>query len=157
MGLKSSLAHTFPPSPEFNEGDIPALDGSLVFLHLDLNDLRNAKAAAESFLAQEQRLHGLFNNVGLRLQSAQVCCMSDTRESIGRTTFSRRNGRLVIGVEARSYAVCPERILQIVAAAATVLVSTVSLAPNAVWPPPVTIAIHAKTAVVYNTSNAWLA
>ncbi|KAM0812645.1 hypothetical protein AB5N19_12636 [Seiridium cardinale] len=126
MGLKSSLAHTSPPSPEFNEGDIPALDGkvyidtgsntgigkevarllytknakvahpflmivyiaarsetkaqnsievirqsapsssgSLVFLLLDLNDLCNAKAAAESFLAQEQRLHGLFNNARL--------------------------------------------------------------------------------------------
>ncbi|KAK9775081.1 putative short-chain dehydrogenase [Seiridium cardinale] len=29
MGLKSSLAHTSPPSPEFNEGDIPALDGKV--------------------------------------------------------------------------------------------------------------------------------
>ncbi|KAF3018242.1 hypothetical protein E8E14_013309 [Neopestalotiopsis sp. 37M] len=118
MGLKSSLAHTFPPKPEFNESDIPALDGkvyvvtgantgigkevarllytknakvyiaarsetkaqeaiedikrsapsssgSLVFLHLDLSDLHQAKSAAESFLAQEQRLHGLFNNAGL--------------------------------------------------------------------------------------------
>ncbi|KAK6067730.1 putative short-chain dehydrogenase [Seiridium cupressi] len=103
----------------------PSSSGSLVFLHLNLNDLRNAKAAAESFLAQEQRLHGLFNNVGLRLKVLKFFIGSQT-------TFSYRNGWLVIGVEAKSYAVRPERILQIVAAAATVLVSTVSLAPNAV-------------------------
>jgi retinol dehydrogenase 12 len=37
----------------------------LVFLHLDLSDLHHVKSAAESFVAQEQRLHGLFNNAGL--------------------------------------------------------------------------------------------
>ncbi|KAF7538961.1 hypothetical protein G7054_g2545 [Neopestalotiopsis clavispora] len=43
----------------------PSSSGSLVFLHLDLSDLHHVKSAAESFVAQEQRLHGLFNNAGL--------------------------------------------------------------------------------------------
>ncbi|KAI1135882.1 putative estradiol 17 beta-dehydrogenase [Hypoxylon sp. FL0543] len=116
--FQSSLAHTFPPKPQFTERDIPDLEGkvyivtgsntgigkevsrllysknakiyiaarsetkaqqaindikesapssagSLVFLQLDLSDLRNVKAAAEKLLAQEQRLHSLFNNAGL--------------------------------------------------------------------------------------------
>lgn len=29
MGLKSALAHTFPPQPEFTEENIPALDGKV--------------------------------------------------------------------------------------------------------------------------------
>lgn len=36
----------------------------MVFLHLDLADLRSVKASAERFLAAETRLHVLFNNAG---------------------------------------------------------------------------------------------
>ncbi|KAK3934114.1 putative estradiol 17 beta-dehydrogenase [Diplogelasinospora grovesii] len=43
----------------------PGSMGSLVLLHLDLSDLPKVKAAAESFLAQEQKLHVLFNNAGV--------------------------------------------------------------------------------------------
>ncbi|KAI0469090.1 putative estradiol 17 beta-dehydrogenase [Xylaria cf. heliscus] len=43
----------------------PSSSGSLVFLPLDLNDLHSVQAAADKFLAQEQRLHSLFNNAGL--------------------------------------------------------------------------------------------
>ena len=42
----------------------PGSTGSLIFLHLDLGDLNNVKAAAETFLAQESSLHTLFNNAG---------------------------------------------------------------------------------------------
>lgn len=39
--------------------------GALVYLHLDLNDLTTIKASAETFLAQEQSLHVLWNNAGV--------------------------------------------------------------------------------------------
>ncbi|KAK8072651.1 hypothetical protein PG996_005999 [Apiospora saccharicola] len=43
----------------------PRSTGTLVFLPLDLADLRSVKAAAERFLAAEPRLHVLFNNAGV--------------------------------------------------------------------------------------------
>ncbi|KAK8122605.1 hypothetical protein PG984_011275 [Apiospora sp. TS-2023a] len=43
----------------------PRSTGTLVFLPLDLADLRSVKAAAERFLAAETRLHVLFNNAGV--------------------------------------------------------------------------------------------
>jgi len=43
----------------------PASKGSLVFLSLDLSDLNKVKTAADTFLAQEQKLNVLFNNAGL--------------------------------------------------------------------------------------------
>lgn len=43
----------------------PDSRGELVFLHLDLADLRAVKASAEAFLAREDRLHVLFNNAGV--------------------------------------------------------------------------------------------
>ncbi|KAK8016600.1 hypothetical protein PG993_014789 [Apiospora rasikravindrae] len=43
----------------------PRSAGALVFLSLDLSDLRSVKAAAERFLAAETRLHVLFNNAGV--------------------------------------------------------------------------------------------
>lgn len=43
----------------------PSSTGTLVFLHLDLSDLDKVKATAESFLAQEHKLHVLFNNAGV--------------------------------------------------------------------------------------------
>ncbi|CAH0048195.1 unnamed protein product [Clonostachys solani] len=43
----------------------PSSNGSLVFLKLDLADLRSVKAAAESFLAAETQLNVLFNNAGI--------------------------------------------------------------------------------------------
>ena len=49
----------------------PASTGSLIFLHLDLSDLSNVKSAAESFLAQEERLHTLFNNAGVMVAPAE--------------------------------------------------------------------------------------
>lgn len=42
----------------------PGSTGSLIFLQVDLGDLASVKAAAERFLAQETRLHVLFNNAG---------------------------------------------------------------------------------------------
>jgi retinol dehydrogenase 12 len=46
-------------------GAAPASKGSLVFLHLDLSDLNQVKTAAQNFIAQEKKLHVLFNNAGL--------------------------------------------------------------------------------------------
>ncbi|RYO82324.1 hypothetical protein DL766_003119 [Monosporascus sp. MC13-8B] len=43
----------------------PQSKGQLVFLQLDLADLRTIKASAEEFLSQETRLHVLFNNAGV--------------------------------------------------------------------------------------------
>lgn len=42
----------------------PQSKGSLVFLPLDLADLRSVKKSAEAFLARETKLHVLFNNAG---------------------------------------------------------------------------------------------
>ncbi|KAI0142660.1 hypothetical protein GGR57DRAFT_486114 [Xylariaceae sp. FL1272] len=44
----------------------PQSSGSLVFLHLDLDDLGSIKRSAEVFLAKEQRLHVLFSNAGFQ-------------------------------------------------------------------------------------------
>ncbi|KAI0017572.1 putative estradiol 17 beta-dehydrogenase [Xylariomycetidae sp. FL0641] len=41
--------------------------GELVFLHLDLADLTRVKAAADTFLARENKLHVLFNNAGVMI------------------------------------------------------------------------------------------
>ncbi|KAK8074594.1 estradiol 17 beta-dehydrogenase [Apiospora hydei] len=43
----------------------PRSAGVLVFLPLDLSDLRSVKTAAKRFLAAETRLHVLFNNAGV--------------------------------------------------------------------------------------------
>jgi retinol dehydrogenase-12 len=43
----------------------PTSTGSLIFLALDLSDLDKVKAAAHVFVAQEQKLHILFNNAGV--------------------------------------------------------------------------------------------
>lgn len=42
----------------------PGSTGALVFLHLDLGDLRSVKASAERFLAAETQPNVLFNNAG---------------------------------------------------------------------------------------------
>lgn len=43
----------------------PSSRGKLTFLRLDLADLTTIKATTEEFLAQESRLHVLFNNAGV--------------------------------------------------------------------------------------------
>lgn len=43
----------------------PGSKGSLVFMKLDLSDLSTIKASANFFLAQETKLHVLFNNAGV--------------------------------------------------------------------------------------------
>ncbi|KAK8008415.1 oxidoreductase [Apiospora marii] len=43
----------------------PRSTGTLVFLPLDLADLKSVKAAAQRFLAAETKLHVLFNNAGV--------------------------------------------------------------------------------------------
>ena len=43
----------------------PEAKGELTFLLLDLADLNNVKAAAQIFLANESKLHVLFNNAGV--------------------------------------------------------------------------------------------
>ncbi|KAH8178450.1 short chain dehydrogenase domain-containing protein [Sarocladium implicatum] len=43
----------------------PDSKGELVFLHLDLADLRTIKASANQFLSKESRLDVLFNNAGV--------------------------------------------------------------------------------------------
>lgn len=45
----------------------PASKGSLVYLHLDLDDLTTIKASAEEFLANEARLDVLWNNAGIMI------------------------------------------------------------------------------------------
>ncbi|KAK7739673.1 short-chain alcohol dehydrogenase [Cytospora paraplurivora] len=49
----------------------PSSKGSLLFLHLDLNDLEKTKAAAEEFLGKEKKLHVLFNNAGVMVTPAE--------------------------------------------------------------------------------------
>ena len=44
---------------------VPQSNGRLVFLPLDLADLSNVSAAAQSFAEQETKLHVLFNNAGV--------------------------------------------------------------------------------------------
>ena len=48
----------------------PKSKGELVFLSLDLADLTKVKAAAQSFLTQESKLHVLFNNAGVMVGPA---------------------------------------------------------------------------------------
>ncbi|VUC25287.1 unnamed protein product [Clonostachys rosea] len=43
----------------------PSAQGTLKFLHLDLDDLNSVKAAAAAFAAQESKLDVLWNNAGL--------------------------------------------------------------------------------------------
>lgn len=43
----------------------PSSTGRIVYLHLDLSDLTTIKASANAFLAEEKRLHLLFNNAGV--------------------------------------------------------------------------------------------
>ncbi|KAL9087507.1 MAG: hypothetical protein Q9165_006618 [Trypethelium subeluteriae] len=50
---------------------VPVSKGSLIFLKLDLSDLANVKSAAQSFLAQEQQLHVLFNNAGVMVSPTE--------------------------------------------------------------------------------------
>ena len=50
--------------------EAPKSGGSLVFLSLDLADLTKVKAAAQAFLAQESKLHVLFNNAGVMVGPA---------------------------------------------------------------------------------------
>ncbi|KAF5013815.1 hypothetical protein FDECE_234 [Fusarium decemcellulare] len=44
----------------------PSSTGALVFLHLDLADLRSIKTSVESFTLRENRLDVLFNNAGIQ-------------------------------------------------------------------------------------------
>ncbi|KAF3760650.1 NAD(P)-binding protein [Cryphonectria parasitica EP155] len=44
---------------------VPGSRGELRFLYLDLADLSTIRASAEQFLAQEDKLHVLFNNAGV--------------------------------------------------------------------------------------------
>ncbi|KAI9641492.1 short-chain alcohol dehydrogenase [Ciborinia camelliae] len=48
----------------------PNSNGELIFLSLDLADLTQVKAAAQSFLARESMLHVLFNNAGVMVGPA---------------------------------------------------------------------------------------
>jgi retinol dehydrogenase-12 len=48
----------------------PKSNGELVFLSLDLADLTKVKATTQSFLAQESKLHVLFNNAGVMVGPA---------------------------------------------------------------------------------------
>lgn len=45
----------------------PNSKGSLIFLHLDLNDLTTIKASAEAFLRDNDRLDVLWNNAGVMI------------------------------------------------------------------------------------------
>jgi len=45
--------------------EAPDSKGSLVFMKLDLSDLRTIKASADFFLSRESKLHVLFNNAGV--------------------------------------------------------------------------------------------
>ena len=51
--------------------NVPNSTGALVFLSLDLSDLNKAKAAAQSFLQKETKLHVLFNNAGVMVSPAE--------------------------------------------------------------------------------------
>lgn len=44
---------------------VPASDGELIFLPLDLSDLENVRTAAKSFLTRESKLDILINNAGV--------------------------------------------------------------------------------------------
>lgn len=45
----------------------PNSNGSLTYLHLDLNDLEGIKISADDFLSKETRLDVLFNNAGVMM------------------------------------------------------------------------------------------
>lgn len=45
----------------------PGSKGALLFISLDLNDLRTIKPSVEAFLSKEEKLHVLFNNAGIML------------------------------------------------------------------------------------------
>lgn len=45
----------------------PHSSGTLVYLHLDLDDLSGIKKSADEFLSKEQRLDVLWNNAGLMI------------------------------------------------------------------------------------------
>ena len=47
------------------KSSFPKSNGALIFIHLELEDLVSVKAAAEQFLAKEDRLDVLFNNAGM--------------------------------------------------------------------------------------------
>lgn len=49
----------------------PSSKGSLVYLHLDLDDLRTIKASAQQFLDAEERLDVLWNNAGCMLPAPE--------------------------------------------------------------------------------------
>ncbi|KAF7289657.1 hypothetical protein HMN09_01328200 [Mycena chlorophos] len=52
------------------ENEVPATDsgrGKVVFLELDLSDLRSVRKAAEEFMVKETRLDVLFNNAGVMI------------------------------------------------------------------------------------------
>lgn len=70
--LSTVWTRFFPPKPKFTEKGVPdpqgkvyVVTGSLVLIHLDLKDLANVKAASDSLLAREDKLHMLFNNAGV--------------------------------------------------------------------------------------------
>lgn len=46
---------------------VPKSKGSLIFLHLDLDDLSGIKKSANEFLSKESRLDVLFNNAGVMI------------------------------------------------------------------------------------------
>ncbi|KAI0188076.1 hypothetical protein F4808DRAFT_64266 [Astrocystis sublimbata] len=51
---------------QYIKAAVPRSSGSLVFFHLDLDDLASVKKSAERFLAAEKRLHVLFSNAGFQ-------------------------------------------------------------------------------------------
>ena len=46
---------------------VPESKGSLIFLHLDLDDLKTVKASAEAFLKDNDRLDVLWHNAGVMI------------------------------------------------------------------------------------------
>ncbi|CAJ2512050.1 Uu.00g076750.m01.CDS01 [Anthostomella pinea] len=75
---------------KYIRGTEPSSTGSLVFLPLDLGDLRSVKDSAERFITAESKLHVLFNNAGY---------MANDDASIGKTAqgYERQLGVNCLG------------------------------------------------------------
>ncbi|KAK3316935.1 putative estradiol 17 beta-dehydrogenase [Apodospora peruviana] len=65
------------------QNTVTASTGSLIFLHLKLSDLTKVKATVGTFLAQEQKLHVLFNNAGVMVSTVDPPLKSAQGHGLG--------------------------------------------------------------------------
>ncbi|KAK3369706.1 hypothetical protein B0T24DRAFT_669084 [Lasiosphaeria ovina] len=116
----------------------PESTGSLIFLYIDQADLTTVKAAAQTFLAQEQTLHCLFNNAGVKV--------GDTRPPP--TTV--QGYELSIGVNCVAAFLFTKLLTPVLAATAA---SQPANTVRVVWLSSFAMEIHAQKAIGISTDN----